>query len=78
MSLCDWAQTNNIDIKILPNEVQMTQDKIVLDDTLGIPVILLISNPVREFDYFLKRILDIILAIVLLIILSPIFLIIAI
>jgi len=78
LSLCDWAQTNNIDIKILPNEVQMTQDKIVLDDTLGIPVILLISNPVREFDYFLKRILDIILAIVLLIILSPIFLIIAI
>ncbi len=78
LSLCDWAQTNNIDVKILPTEIQMTKDRIILDDTLGIPIILLISNPVREFDYFLKRILDIILAIILLIILSPIFLIIAI
>lgn len=78
LSLCDWAQTNDIDIKILPNEVQMTKDKIVLDDTLGIPVILLISNPVRDFDYFLKRILDIIFSVILLIILSPVFIIIAI
>lgn len=78
LSLCDWAQTNNVDIKILPNEVQMTKDKIVLDDTLGIPVILLISNPVRDFDYFLKRILDIIFSAILLIILSPVFIIVAI
>ena len=56
----------------------MTKDKIVLDDTLGIPVILLISNPVRDFDYFLKRILDIIFSVILLIILSPVFIIIAI
>ncbi|MBO7611847.1 MAG: sugar transferase [Elusimicrobia bacterium] len=78
LSLCDWAQTNDIDIKILPNEVQMTKDKIILDDTLGIPVILLISNPVRDVDYFLKRILDIIFSAFLLIILSPLFVIIAI
>ncbi len=78
LSLCDWAQTNDIDIKILPNEVQMTKDKIILDDTLGIPIILLISNPVRDFDYFLKRILDIIFSLIILIILSPIFIILAI
>lgn len=78
LSLCDWAQTNDIDIKILPNEVQMTKDKIVLDDTLGIPVILLISNPVRDFDYFLKRVLDIVFSLIILIILSPVFLFLAI
>ena len=78
LSLCDWAQTNDIDIKILPNEVQMTKDKIVLDDTLGIPIILLISNPVRDFDYFLKRVLDIIFSLIILIILSPVFLLLAI
>ena len=78
LSLCDWAQTNDIDIKILPDEVQMTNNKIVLDDTLGIPIILLIANPVRDFDYFLKRILDIIFSLILLIILSPIFIIVAI
>ena len=78
LSLCDWAQTNEIAIKILPTEAQMTKDKIILDDTLGIPIILLITNPVREIDYFLKRILDIVLSAILLIILSPIFLIIAI
>ena len=78
LSLCDWAQTNNIDIKILPNEVQMTKDKIVLDDTLGIPIILLVSNPIRDFDYFLKRILDIVFSFILLIFLSPVFFILAI
>lgn len=78
LSLCDWAQTNNIDIKILPNEIQMTKDKIVLDDTLGIPIISLVSNPIRDFDCFLKRILDIILSLILLIISSPIFIIVAI
>ena len=78
LSLCDWAQTNDIDIKILPNEVQMTKDKIVLDDTLGIPIILLVANPVRDFDYFLKRILDIMFSLILLIVLSPLFIIVAI
>ncbi len=78
LSLCDWAQTNDIDIKILPNEVQMTKDKIVLDDTLGIPIIFLVSNPIRDFDYFLKRVLDIIFSLLILIILSPVFLILAI
>ncbi len=77
LSLCDWAQTNDIDIKILPNEIQMTKDKIILDDTLGIPVILLISNPVRDFDYFLKRIIDIVLSFILLIVLAPLFVILA-
>ena len=56
----------------------MTKDKIVLDDTLGIPIILLISNPVRDFDYFLKRVLDIAFSLIILIILSPLFLILAI
>ncbi len=78
LSLCDWAQTNDIDIKILPNEVQMTKDKIVLDDTLGIPVVFLVSNPVKDFDYFLKRILDIIFSLILLILLLPVFIIISI
>jgi exopolysaccharide biosynthesis polyprenyl glycosylphosphotransferase len=78
LSLCDWAQINDIDIKILPNEIQMTKNKIVLDDTLGIPIILLIANPLRDFDYFFKRVLDIILSLILLIVLSPIFIIVAI
>ncbi|MCR4662885.1 MAG: exopolysaccharide biosynthesis polyprenyl glycosylphosphotransferase, partial [Endomicrobiaceae bacterium] len=52
--------------------------KTVLDDTLGIPVILLISNPSRYFDYFLKRFFDIILSLILLIFSTPIFIIVAI
>lgn len=78
LSLCAWAQKNNIDIKILPNEVQMTKDKIVLDDTLGVPIILLTCNPTINFDYFIKRLMDIVISFILIIILSPLFLIIAI
>lgn len=80
LALCAWAQKNNIDIKILPNEVQMTKDKIVLDDTLGVPVILIACNPnpTINFDYFIKRLMDIVISFILIIILSPLFLIIAI
>ena len=78
LSLCNWAVTNNVDIKIIPNETQMAKDKVELDDTLGIPIILLVSNPVYDFEYFLKRILDIIFSLIMLIVLSPVFLIIAI
>lgn len=78
LSLFDWAQTNDIDIKILPNEVQMAKDKVILDGTLGIPVILLVSNPLRDFNYFIKRILDILFSLFFIIVLSPVFLITAI
>ncbi len=76
--LCDWAQKNDIDIKIIPNEVQTAGYNIVLDDTLGIPIILLITNPVRDFDYFIKRVLDIFVSAGLLLILSPLFFVVAI
>lgn len=78
LPLCDWAQENDVDIKIIPNEVQTAGYNIILDDTLGIPVVLLISNPVKDLDYFIKRIFDIIVAGILLIILSPLFLFVAI
>lgn len=77
LSLCDWAQINDVNIKILPTEAQLIRDKTVIDDKLQIPVILLISNPIKEFDYFLKRVFDRIFAFVFLVILSPLFLIIA-
>ena len=77
-SLCEWALESDIDVKIIPNEVQMVGYNIVLDDTLGIPVILLISNPVRDLDYLIKRIFDIFIAGLSLLILSPLFLLIAI
>ncbi|WP_413854670.1 sugar transferase [Candidatus Ruminimicrobium bovinum] len=78
LSLCNWAVINNVDIKIIPNETQMAKDKVEFDDTLGIPIILLVSNPVYDFEYFLKRILDIIFSLIMLIVLLPVFLIIAI
>ena len=62
---------------IIPNEVQTAGYNIVLDDTLGIPIILLISNPVRDFDYFIKRIIDIILSAFSLLCLFPVFLLLA-
>ncbi len=77
LPLCDWAQENDINIKIIPNEVQTAGYNIVLDDTLGIPIILLISNPVRDFDYFIKRIIDIILSAFSLLCLFPVFLLLA-
>ncbi|MBQ3834996.1 MAG: sugar transferase [Elusimicrobia bacterium] len=78
LPLCDWALENDIDIKMIPNEVQTSGYNIILDDTLGIPVILLISNPVRDFDYFVKRIFDIVASSVALVLLSPLFLVVAI
>lgn len=78
LSLCEWAEKNDVDIKIIPNEVQMAGYNIVLDDTLGIPIILLISNPVKDLDYLIKRIFDTVIAGISLLILSPLFLFVAI
>ena len=51
LSFCNWAQINDICLKIIPNENQLNRGKIILDDTLGIPVILYVSNPINISNY---------------------------
>lgn len=77
-ALFDWAQTNDIDVKFIPNETDALKDKTTLDSVLGIPVMVLMYNPTKEFDYFFKRVIDVIISLFLLLILFPVFCILAI
>lgn len=71
LSLYDWAESNNVIFKILPSEVNICRGEITVDSTLGVPVFQFISNSLTGLDYFLKRTVDILISLVLLIILFP-------
>ncbi|MBU1151728.1 sugar transferase [Patescibacteria group bacterium] len=75
LELCDL---NHISYRFIPNQVEMRQTNIEIDEISGIPVISLRHTPLDGWGKVAKRILDIIGSGLGLILLSPIFLITAI
>ncbi|MDD3066165.1 MAG: exopolysaccharide biosynthesis polyprenyl glycosylphosphotransferase, partial [Endomicrobiaceae bacterium] len=71
LSFYDWAEYNDVIFKVLPSEIQICRGEISVDSALGIPVFQFISNSLTGAEYFLKRFLDIIVSLSLLILLSP-------
>ncbi len=71
LSFYDWAEYNDVIFKVLPSEIQICRGEILVDSALGIPVFQFISNSLTGAEYFLKRFLDIIVSLSLLILLSP-------
>ncbi|GAB1402677.1 sugar transferase [Elusimicrobiota bacterium] len=71
LSFYDWAEYNDIIFKVLPSEIQICRGEILVDSALGIPVFQFISNSLSGAEYLLKRFLDIIVSLSLLILFSP-------
>lgn len=71
LSFYDWAEYNEIIFKILPSEVNICMGEIAVDSTLGVPVFQFISNSLTGIDYFLKRMFDVSISLMVLFILSP-------
>ncbi|MFB3897348.1 MAG: sugar transferase [bacterium] len=64
-------------IKILPSLYEVTVGRIALQETAGIPLIELKSHPATGTTLFIKRMFDIVMSLLSLIILSPLFVIIS-
>lgn len=72
------AQTNHIDYNFIPAESEFYSGKNTVDVFLGYPMITVYQTPLVGWGSIVKRLFDFIVSLILLIILSPVFLIVAI
>jgi len=72
------AQTNHIDYSFIPGEAEFYSGKNTVDVFLGYPMITVHQTPLIGWGAILKRVFDFIVSLILVIILSPLFLIVAI
>jgi len=77
LSLIDFADERKIDFKYAPDLFGTQATNIDVETFYGVPIVYLRRTPLDGWGRIIKRIIDVILALVLLIILSPIFLLIA-
>jgi Undecaprenyl-phosphate glucose phosphotransferase len=66
-----------MDIKVVPDLVQYATIKAALEDLDGIPIISLTEVPLRGWNSMVKRVMDVVLASLVLILASPLFAVIA-
>lgn len=78
LSLIDFADQRKIDFKYAPDLFGTQATNIDVETFYGVPIVYLKRTPLDGWGRIIKRIADVILAVILLIILSPIFLIVAI
>ena len=62
ISLYDWCELNKIDLKIVPDLVQMCLGEILIDDSLGLPMLRLKPVNLSGFNFYFKRLVDVILS----------------
>lgn len=78
LSLIDFADERKIDFKYAPDLFGTQATNIDVETFYGVPIVYLKRTPLDGWGRIIKRIADVIIAMILLILLSPIFLIVAI
>ncbi len=77
-NLLGQLRDSTVDVKIIPDLYQFISVGGSIDDFEGLPIINLQESPLEGFQLFSKRILDIVISSISLVVLSPLFLILAI
>jgi len=77
LHIVDYCQSNHIQYSFIPSTLEVQRTNIEIDTSRGIPLIKLKTTPLDGWNKILKRIFDIFGALTGLILLSPIFIIIA-
>ncbi|MHB9156038.1 MAG: sugar transferase [Endomicrobiales bacterium] len=72
MDLYDWCENRKIDFKLVPNIVQMCKGEVCMDSSLGIPILQLKPLSLSGFNFYFKKILDLLIAIILLSFIWPV------
>ncbi len=62
MSLYDWCELNKIDLKIVPDLVQMCLGEVIMDDSLGLPMLRLKPVNLSGFNFYFKRLVDVVVS----------------
>jgi len=63
MDFYDWCENEGIDIKFVPDMVQLCKGEVLIDSSFGIPIFHLKSLSFSGFNFYFKRILDLIISI---------------
>lgn len=78
MSFYDWCEMMNVDLKMVPDIVQLCKGEISIDSSLGMPIYHLRSISFSGFNFYFKRIVDLAISITILAFIWPILLLIVI
>ncbi|MCX5781725.1 MAG: sugar transferase [Elusimicrobia bacterium] len=71
MSFYDWCENLKIDLKFIPTIVQLCRGELKIDSSLGLPMFHLNAISFSGFNFYFKRVMDIIISSTVIIILSP-------
>jgi len=72
MDFYDWCEIKSIDLKFVPDMVQLCKGEVIIDSSFGIPIFHLRSVSFSGFDFYLKRIMDIVISTLIISVLWPI------
>jgi exopolysaccharide biosynthesis polyprenyl glycosylphosphotransferase len=78
MNFYDWCENVHVDLKFVPGIVQLCKGEVAIDSSLGVPVFHLRSVSLSGFNFYFKRIMDLIIAISILSFIWPMLLMVAI
>lgn len=68
----DWCENIEVDLKFVPDILQLCRGEIVIDSSLGIPIFHIKPISLSGFNFYFKRMFDLVLSIMLLSFLWPI------
>jgi exopolysaccharide biosynthesis polyprenyl glycosylphosphotransferase len=71
LAIRDHCVHQNVAFKIVPDLFELSLSRVRIDDIAGIPLIDVVENSLRGINLVLKRVLDVLCALTLLIVLSP-------
>jgi exopolysaccharide biosynthesis polyprenyl glycosylphosphotransferase len=75
MDFYDWCESKQVDLKFVPDIVQLCKGEVLIDSSFGIPIFHLQSISFNGFNFYFKRIMDISIAIIAFSIIWPLLLI---
>lgn len=63
LDLYDWCEINRIEMRFVPDVVQICRGEIVIDSSFGIPVFHIKPISLSGFNFYFKRVIDLIISI---------------
>lgn len=76
MNVYDWCENQHVELKIIPDIVQLCRGELRIDSSLGIPIYHMKPVSFSGFNFYFKRVMDIVVSICVLSFIWPILLII--
>lgn len=71
MDFYDWCENRSVELKFVPDMVQLCKGEVIIDSSFGIPIFHLRSVSFSGFNFYFKRTLDLVISTVILSMIWP-------